>query len=347
MSGLTLGKYTPFNSFIHKVDPRVKILALIALMVAIFFPFNIVVPLEVVENGETLIKNVSVTDWKMTFIMGGILLVFTIILMISSHVSFRQLFGSLKSMWFVVIFLLIVNCIVPPKNPYCNLIFDINGFKVYWDALFQSLKIILRLVLMLTLTMILTATTKPLDLTYALEWFLTPLKLIKFPAHEVAMTISIALRFIPTLLDETDRIMKAQESRGVDFKHGKVSSRLKAIISLIIPLFISSFQRSEELADAMEARGYDPKAKRTRYHKMSFDIRDLFVILLVGAITAGIIAISVNGYNLGFDYFVNGQFYNVVNMTEHFLPILGVSCCGIVAYVIILGVMEANLRKQK
>ena len=135
--------------------------------------------------------------------------------------------------------LMIINVFAPPAGAI-NIAFNIGKVTIYWEAILQSLKIILRLVLMLTLTMILTATTKPLDLTYALEWFLTPLKLIKFPAHEVAMTISIALRFIPTLLDETDRIMKAQESRGVDFKHGKVSSRLKAIISLIIPLFISS-----------------------------------------------------------------------------------------------------------
>ena len=98
---------------------------------------------------------------------------------------------------------------------------------------------------MISLTMVLTATTKPMDLTYAFEWYMTPLKVIRFPVHEIAMTISIALRFIPTLLDETDRIMKAQSSRGVDFKHGKISSRLKAIVSLIIPLFISSFKRSE------------------------------------------------------------------------------------------------------
>ena len=129
---------------------------------------------------------------------------------------------------------------------------------------------------MIELTMILTSTTKPLDLTYALEWYMTPLKVIKFPAHEVAMVISIALRFIPTLLDETTRIMKAQESRGVDFKHGKFSARLKAIVSLIIPLFISAFQRSEELADSMEARGYDPSAQRTRYRILKFHWKDLF-----------------------------------------------------------------------
>ena len=118
---------------------------------------------------------------------------------------------------------------------------------------------------MLGLTLVLTATTKPLELTNALEWFMKPLKVIKFPVHEIAMTISLALRFIPTLLEETDRIMKAQASRGVDFQNGKFSEKFRAIISLIVPLFISALQRSEELANAMEARGYDPSAERTKF----------------------------------------------------------------------------------
>ena len=117
---------------------------------------------------------------------------------------------------------------------------------------------------MIALTMVLTSTTKPMDLTYAIEWYLTPLKLVKFPSHIVAMTLSIALRFIPTLLDETHRIMKAQASRGVDFDHGGLIKRLSAIVSLIIPLFVSAIGRSEELSNAMEARGYDPYGKRSR-----------------------------------------------------------------------------------
>ena len=133
---------------------------------------------------------------------------------------------------------------------------------------------------MFELTMVLTTTTSSMDLTYALEWFMTPLKIIKFPAHEIAMTISLALRLIPTLLDETEKIMKAQASRGVDFKHGKLKSRLKAITSLIVPLFVSAFQRSDELANAREARGYNPKEKRTRYRIMHFSIFDLFVAII-------------------------------------------------------------------
>ena len=135
--------------------------------------------------------------------------------------------------------------------------------------------------------------SKPMDMTYAFEWYMTPLKPIHFPVHEIAMTLSIALRFIPTLLDETDRIMKAQASRGVDFNHGGIFKRFGAIIALIIPLFVSALERSEELANAMIVRGYDPKAKRTRYRLLRFSWRDIIAFLFIGAIFAGIIVLFV------------------------------------------------------
>ena len=308
MSNITLGRYVPYDSFIHKMDPRNKIFCLIALMVAVF---------------------ISYSTWELTFIIGGILALFVFVLLLISHISFKQLFGSLRALWFVVLFLLIINCLIPPINATA-VAFSIGTFNVYWDAILQSLKIVLRLVLMVSLSMILTATTKPLELTYALEWYLTPLKIIKFPAHEVAMTISIALRFIPTILGEVERIMKAQSSRGVDFKHGKISSRFRAIISLIIPLFISAFQRSEELADAMEARGYDPKQKRTRYRVLSFHISDIFVFLLCGGIMAGAVTLSSMKLTL---------------LTPTFLPWLILVSLLLVIYCLLLGVVESRLTK--
>ncbi len=305
MSNITLGRYTPYNSFLHRMDPRNKIFCLIALMVAVF---------------------ISYSTWELTFIIGGILAVFTLVLLLISHISFRQLFGSLRAMWFIVIVLLLINALVPPRGAVA-IAFSIGTFNVYWDAILQSLKIVLRLVLMISLSMILTATTKPLELTYALEWYLTPLKVIKFPAHEVAMTISIALRFIPTILGEVERIMKAQSSRGVDFKHGKLSSRFRAIISLIIPLFISAFQRSEELADAMEARGYDPKQKRTRYRKLKFHFSDVFAFILCAFLMTSTITIATLNFTL---------------MTTSFLPWLIVSMLGILIYCLLLGLVESR-----
>ena len=310
MTKIALGKYAPYTSFVHRLDPRNKILCLILLMVAIF---------------------ISYSTYQITFIVGGVLLVFTLISMLISHVSFRQLFSSLKSLWIVVILLLVINSLIPPSGAEW-VAFSINGFNVYYEAIFQSLKIILRLALMISWTMILTSTTKPMDLTYALEWYMTPLKIIHFPAHEIAMTISIALRFIPTLLDETDRIKKAQESRGVDFKHGKISTRIKALTSLIVPLFISAFQRSEELADAMEARGYNPKAKRSHYHKMRFHVSDAFALILSASLMSGTIIIS---------------HYNFTLETEHFLPWLLIAICCFITYVILLGIFDVEIRKAQ
>ena len=272
MNNITFGRYTPFNTFTHKVDPRNKILIVILLMVSVFLQFHV---------------------WSTTLLLSGAMLVMFILLMAISHVSFIDLFKSLKSMWFLVIFLLVIYVFIP--NPtYTMVCYQFNpSYAIYWDSFYQCGYIILRLILMIALTMVLTSTTKPMDLTYAFEWYMTPLKVIKFPVHEIAMTLSIALRFIPTLLDETDRIMKAQASRGVDFNRGGLAKRFKAVISLIIPLFVSAIQRSEELSDAMEARGYDPRAKRTRYRKLTFTWRDIIAIVFGLAVFGGVLFLFI------------------------------------------------------
>jgi energy-coupling factor transport system permease protein len=203
----------------------------------------------------------------------------------------------------MIAFLLIINTIVPNSGPIA---FSIGTWNIYWNAIFQTAYIIIRLILMIGLTMVLTSTTRPLDLTYAIEWYLLPLKVIRFPAHEIAMTISIALRFIPTLLDETYRIMKAQASRGVDFISGKLSEKVRAIVSLIVPLFISAFQRSEELANAMEARGYNPSEKRTRYRLMHWRLSDTIGLLTTAILLGGLITVSV--MKLDFVAIVGGWF---------------------------------------
>ena len=275
MKSLSLGRYAPFNSFVHRLDPRSKLLILVLMMVAVFYGYS---------------------SQVMTFVMGGILLLIIFVMLLVSRVSLRQLFSSLKALWIMIIILLLINVLVPPLGA-SRIAFSVGTYHIFWESILQSAKIILRLVMMISLTLILTATTKPLDLTYALEWYMYPLKLIKFPTHEIAMTISIALRFIPTLLDETMRIMNAQASRGVDFEHGKVKEKIKAILSLIVPLFMSAFQRSEELANAMEARGYNPRAKRTRYRNLHWSVGDTFSLLLVTLLTAGVILTSVMNWN--------------------------------------------------
>jgi energy-coupling factor transport system permease protein len=141
---------------------------------------------------------------------------------------------------------------------------------------------------MIMITTLLTATTKPLDLTLGIEDLLSPFKRFKVPAHEIAMMISIALRFIPTLIEESQRIMKAQASRGVDLNEGKLNEKIVAILSLIVPLFVSSFQRAEELADAMEARGYSPTSTRTRYKQLKVTFKDWIAFSFVMAVLVGV-----------------------------------------------------------
>lgn len=148
--------------------------------------------------------------------------------------------------------------------------------------------------------MVLTSSTKPLELTAALEWYMYPLKVIGIPSHIIAMIITLALRFIPTILDDVERIMKAQASCGVDFKHGSLKTKFYSIVSLIIPLFATSLLRSEELADAMECRGYDPKAKRTRYRQIHFHFLDLVWVILV----AGVMSLFITASVLHFDPFM-------------------------------------------
>ena len=275
MNNLTFGRYSPFNTFIHKLDPRNKIFLMILFYVCIFL---------------------KVTSWSSTLIMSGLVLIFLVVVTIIAKVSFVSLLKSLGAMWILFVFLLVIYIFVP--NPeYKMVAFYINNYPIYYDSFYQGGYIVLRLIMMLLITMILTSTTKPMDLTYGLEWYLTPLKLVKFPSHIVAMTLSIALRFIPTLIDETNRIIKAQSSRGVDFNKGGFIKRFRAIFALIIPLFVSAINRSEELSDAMEARGYDPYAKRSRYRKLSFKWKDLIAFLLVAGLFAFLLYLVIHdGY---------------------------------------------------
>ena len=213
--------------------------------------------------------------------------------MILTRISVLDLFKSLGSMWMMVIFILVIYIFIP-NNSYTMVCYRFTpNYAIYWDAFYQSAYIVLRLILMVSLTMVLTSSTKPMDLTYAFEWYMYPLKVVRFPVHEIAMTLSIALRFIPTLLDETNRIMKAQSSRGVDFNRGLFFKRFRTVISLIIPLFVSAIQRSEELSDAMEARGYNPRAKRTKYRRLTFSWRDVLAFLFVGALFGGVLYLFI------------------------------------------------------
>ena len=236
MGNVTLGRYIPMDSPIHKMDPRAKIGAMLLMLVAIFFP----------------------AGW----IGYVVLFAACTVLILSAKLSFRYVWKSLKPMLVMMCFLLIINILVVKTG---TVLFSIGSFAVYSDAVLQTSYIVVRLLLMIMVTTTLTATTKPLDMTLGIEDLLQPFGKIGVPYHEIAMLISIALRFIPDLIDETNRILKAQESRGVDMQEGKLKEKIMAILSLIVPLFVSAFQRAEDLANAMEARGYAPGEPRTRY----------------------------------------------------------------------------------
>ncbi|HBX25094.1 MAG TPA: transporter [Firmicutes bacterium] len=281
MANFAIGRYVPYNSFLHRLDARSKVAMTIFLMIAVFMDYP---------------------TWSMRALVGGVIFLFLLILLYISKMKISSILSSLKSMWFMIIFLLLIYILVPKANNTLGIAFKINDFVVYWDSFAEAFRIIMRLVMMIMITMILTATTRPLDLTFALEWYLYPLRIVHFPVSEIAMMLSIALRFIPTLLDDADRIMKAQASRGVDFKHGKIKEKILGITSLIIPLFVSSFVRSDELASAMECRGYDPREKRSRYRQYKFYIGDVISIIFVAVFVAGVMSISILNFDV-FAYF--------------------------------------------
>ncbi len=261
MNNLVFGKYIPIDSPMHRLDPRAKLIGLFLMIAAVFIP----------------------KSWWV-FLVIAILLT---IALASAKIGIRMIVQSFKPMLMMMLFLLIINSLtVKTGEP----LFAIGTFTIYHDAIFNTLFVIVRLLLMISITTLLTATTNPLDLTLGIEWLLKPLEVIHFPSHEVAMMVSIALRFIPTIIEETIRIMNAQKSRGVDFENGKLSQKIAAILSLIVPLFSVAFERAYELADAMEARGYVPGAKRTRYHVLKFKFTDYLFIFICGLVLAFSIA---------------------------------------------------------
>lgn len=253
MNNFALGRYIPLDSVIHRMDPRAKIGAMLIMLISIFIPTGFV---------GYLIIGLTVA---------GVVLL--------AKLSFNFIWKAMKPMLFMLFFLLLINIFVVKTG---FVLVSIGSFAIYSDAVFQTVFIAVRLMLMIMITTVLTATTKPLELTLGIEDLLKPFTVIKVPAHEIAMMISIALRFIPTLIEETQRIMKAQASRGVDLQEGTLKEKIMAILSLIVPLFVSAFQRAEELANAMEARGYAPGEKRTRYKQLKMKMPDY--LLLLGAL---------------------------------------------------------------
>ena len=261
MKDVTFGSYFPAESFVHKMDARVKILVAIAYMVAVFL--------------------VSAFH----FLGFAACLLFVLIATIVSKVPFLRVLKSIRTIIFFVLFSAIL-----------QLFFNKQGTVLWWVitdvGLINAGFIIARIILIVLGASLLTLTTSPVELADGIEGLLYPLKWIKFPVHEFALIMSIALRFIPTLIDETDRIIKAQKARGADFESGNIFKRAKALIPVLIPLLISSFRRADELADAMDSRCYAGSKTRTRYKKMRVTFRDLFGVLFVSGLIVGIVFLN-------------------------------------------------------
>ena len=243
---ITIGQYYPTDSLIHRLDPRVKIVGTIVYLVSLFL-FD-------------------------SFYGFGITIAFLAGIITLSHVPFRYILRGLKPILFLLFITMIFNFFLIPGNVIAH--FWI--FKITDAGLYRGLFVGFRLILLIFGSSVVTFTTTPVQMTDGLERLMKPLTWIKVPVHDVAMMMSIALRFIPILLDETDKIIKAQQARGADFESGNVLKRVKAMVPIFIPLIISAFRRAFDLAMAMEARCYHGGKGRTKYHPLKDRARDFF-----------------------------------------------------------------------
>ena len=269
MKDVSFGQYYPTKSFVHSLDARVKILLTIAYIVAVFLV------------------------GQFQFIGFLLCLIFVILTTAFAKVPFLKVLKSVKGILFVIILSAILQLFF---NQDGKLIFEWAFIKIYDKGLLMAGFIIARITLVVLGASLLTLTTSPVEIADGIESLLYPLKWIKFPVHEFALIMSIALRFIPTLLEETDRIIKAQKARGADFESGNIFKKAKALIPILIPLLICSFRRADELADAMDARCYSGSKNRTKFKKMQLSWRDLVGSLALALLIFGIVQFNITGF---------------------------------------------------
>lgn len=269
LNDVTFGQYYPTKSFVHKADPRIKLLALIAYIVALFLANNFY-----------------------SLFLGFVVLVAAVI---ASRVPLGSVLRSVKAIIFLLIFTAVLNLFFHGGE---HLLVEWWIIKIYREGVIFTVFFILRLFFLVMGSALLTLTTSPVELTDGIESLLTPLKWIRFPVHELALIMSIALRFIPTLIDETNRIISAQKARGADFESGNIFKRIKAIVPILIPLLISAFRRAEELGDAMDARCYSGSKNRTKYKKLKFGWRDLIIFILYAGLITGVVLLNIYAYRI-------------------------------------------------
>ncbi|WP_423253636.1 energy-coupling factor transporter transmembrane component T family protein [Melissococcus plutonius] len=256
---LIFGRYIPGNSFIHMLDPRTKLIASFYYILIIFLANN----------------------WQ-TYLL---LAVFTFLAILLSKINLAFFVRGIRPLLWLILFTVSLQILFTRGG---TTYWEWGIFSLTFNGIANGLLIFCRFVLIIFMSTLLTLTTSPLALADAIEYLLRPLKVIRFPVHEVSLMLSIALRFVPTLMDETEKIMNAQRARSVDFGEGSLIQKMKAVIPLLIPLFVSSFNRAEDLATAMEARGYQGGEGRTRYRILYWHKNDLVVLLFFVLLTVGL-----------------------------------------------------------
>lgn len=257
MDKLILGRYIPGNSLIHRLDPRSKLLAMVLYIIIIFWANNLVTNL--------------------------LMLAFTLVVILLSQVKLSFFFNGVKPMIGIILFTTIFQMLFTQGG---EIILQIWIIRITSFGLSQAALIFMRFLLIILFSTLLTLTTTPLSLADAVESLLKPFEVFKVPAHEIGLMLSLSLRFVPTLMDDTTRIMNAQRARGVDFGEGNLVQKVKSIIPILIPLFASSFKRADALAIAMEARGYQGGDGRTKYRRLKWTLKDNLALLSVIALGA-------------------------------------------------------------
>ncbi|MCZ2259276.1 energy-coupling factor transporter transmembrane component T family protein [Sporosarcina sp. G11-34] len=256
---MIFGRFIPGTSFIHKLDPRSKLSFVFLFIIAVF----------IANNGWTY----------------GLLVAFTLLVIFVSRIRLYFLLNGLKPILILIIFTLLMHIFFTKEGA---LLVDWKFIKIYEEGLRQGIFISTRFLILVLMTSILTLTTSPISITDGMEDLLNPFKRFKLPVHELALMMSISLRFIPTLMDETDKILKAQLARGSDISTGSMKQRVRAVIPLLVPLFVSAFKRAEDLAVAMEVRGYRGGEGRTRYRKLAWGFRDNVAMIILGVLVIGL-----------------------------------------------------------
>ena len=261
LKDITLGQFFPGNSVVHKMDPRAKLVMLVVYIVTLFI--------------------------AVSWISYAVMLAFLVISIAISKIPVKSIFRGMKPMIFILAFTAILNIFFTEGE---TVLLEFWVLKITLEGLIRAFFMMIRILMLITGTFLLTYTTSPIALTDGLESLLNPLKKIKVPVHELSMMMCIALRFIPTLIEETDKIMSAQKARGADFETGNLMQRVKALVPILVPLFISAFRRADELATAMECRCYHggegrTKMKLLRYARRDFLAYGLGILLLAGVIT--------------------------------------------------------------